>query len=315
MPVERRESAAAGAGTTDSQDGHMAFQRSSWLKYGFVGPTLVLLIALNVFPLLYNVGLSFSDAELVGGARGLVGGANYGEVFTEGNFAGALRTTALFVFCAVTIELALGFCLALALQAPFRGKPVLVTLLLAPMMLSPAVMGLYWNLILNANYGILNQVLGAVGLPQPKWLNDYKFISILMVDVWMWTPFMMLISLAGLNAIPRYVYEAAEIDRAGRWTVFWRITLPMCFPLLLLAVLFRATDALKMFDLVMAITGPNDAATQTVSALLYKVLFGDQKVGLGAAFACVVLVVVIALASVFTRYIGWIQRRQGRTQP
>ncbi len=99
-------------------------------------------------------------------------------------------------------------------------------------------------------------------LPQPQWLtdDDLKLVSILLVDVWMWTPFMMLISLAGLNAIPKYIYEAAEIDRAGRWMVFRTITLPMCAPLLGLAVLLRATDALKQFDLVMAITGPNDAA-------------------------------------------------------
>ena len=115
-----------------------------------------------------------------------------------------------------------------------------------------------------------------------------------------------------LNAIPGYIYEAAEIDRASMWTVFRRITLPMCAPLLFLAVLFRMTDALKQFDLVMALTGPNDASTQTLSALLYQLTFGNQKVGLGSAYACVVLVVVIALASVFTRYLDWLAKKQGR---
>ena len=172
-------------------------------------------------------------------------------------------------------------------------------------MLSPAVMGLYWSLILNGNYGLLNQVLGIFHLPEPQWLTDrdLKFASILLIDVWMWTPFMMLIALAGLQAIPPYIYEAAEIDRAGRWTVFRRITLPMCAPLLGLAVLFRATDAMKQFDVVMEVSGPNDAATQTLSTLLYQVIFRDGKVGLGSAYACTVLVVVIALATVFTRYI------------
>src|SRR5262249_57885458 len=132
---------------------------------------------------------------------------------------------------------------------------------------------------------------------------------ILLVDLWMWTPFMLLISLAALHAIPRQLYEAAEIDRAGRFTVFRRITLPLVAPLLGLAVLLRATDALKQFDLVMAITGPNDAKTQTLSTLLYQVVFRNGKVGLGASFACVVLVIVVILATLFTRYLERLQRR------
>jgi multiple sugar transport system permease protein len=284
--------------------------RASRLGWWLVAPTLVLLIGFNVFPLLYNVVLSFSDADLTGGPRSGVGGANYDRVFGDPLFAGALRRTALFVLAAVGAELVLGFALALALVRDFRGKHAVLTALLVPMMLSPAVMGLYWGLILNGNYGIVNQMLGAVGLPQPQWLTDrdLKFWSIVLIDVWMWTPFMMLIALAGLSAIPPSVYEAAEIDRAGRWRVFTRITLPLTAPVLGLAVLFRATDALKQFDLVMATTGPNDAATQTLSTLLYQVVFRDGKVGLGSAFACTVLVVVIALATVFTRYIDRLQR-------
>jgi multiple sugar transport system permease protein len=291
------------------------------LGYAFVAPTLAFLVLFNVYPLLYNIVLSFTDAKLSGGAWDWVGGRNYARVFAANHaeYPGALRTTALFVACAVTIELLLGFALALALKRPFRGKTAVLTLLLTPMMLSPAVMGLYWTLILNSDYGILDQGLGALGLPQPRWLIDtawapgWKFVSIVLVDVWMWTPFMMLIALAGLNAIPPHLYEAAEIDRASTWTTFRRITLPLCAPLLILAVLLRATDALKQFDLVMAMTGPNEGTTQTVSALLYQIEFKDGKVGLGSAYACVALVVVIALATVFTRYLDWLARRQGRT--
>ncbi len=281
------------------------------LKWGFVGPTLLFLVAFNVFPLLYNVVLGFTNAELVGaGARG-VGGANYARVFSDPQFADALRLTALFVFSAVGLELLIGFGVALALQGEFKGKGAVLTALLVPMMLSPAVMGLYWNLILNGNYGLLNQALGALGLPEPQWLTDkaLKLPSILAIDVWMWTPFMLLIALAGLSSIPRSIYEAAAIDRAGRWTVFRRITLPMTAPLLGLAVLLRTTDALKQFDLVMAVTGPNDAATQTLSTLLYQVVFRDGKVGVGSAYACLVLVVVVAVATVFTRYLDFLRGR------
>ena len=270
------------------------------LKYAFVGPALLLLIALNIFPLFYSLFLSFTNAELSGGAATFVGTANY--------------TTATFVCLAVAIEVSLGYALALCFRAPFRGKSVMLAVLLVPMMLSPAVVGLYWNVILNGNYGILNQILGALGAGQPQWLTDpdLKLYSLLLIDVWMWTPFMMLISLAGLNAIPKHLYEAAVIDRATPWTIFRRITLPLSAPMIFLAVLFRATDALKQFDLVMALTGPNDGATQTLSALLYQVVFRNYKVGLGAAYGLVILVFVIALSSVFIRYIQRVQASQGR---
>lgn len=291
------------------------------IKWGFVAPVLALLILFNVFPLCWNVVLSFTDADLSGGDWQWVGGRWYGRIFSGAEagpqyalYANALRTTALFTVLAVAIELALGFVLALALKDRFRGKTAVLTVLLVPMMLSPAVIGLFWSHLLNGNHGILNQMLGGIGLPTPQWLTDpdWKFTAILLVDVWQWTPFMMLISLAGLNAIPPYLYEAAEIDRASRWTVFRRITLPLCAPLLMLAVLLRATDALKQFDLVMSMTGPNDASTQTLSALLYQVMFQGGKVGLGSAYACIVLVLVIALATVFTRYLDWLAAKQGR---
>jgi multiple sugar transport system permease protein len=281
------------------------------IRWAFVAPTLILLIAFNVFPLVYNVVLAFTNAQLVGGTTRGIGGANFARVFAEPEFAGAVRLTALFVLLAVSLELVLGFTVALALRRDFRGKTVVMTALLVPMMLSPAVMGLFWNLILNGNYGILNHALAALGLPQPEWLTTgaLKFTSMLMIDVWMWTPFMILIALAGLNSIPPAIYEAAEIDRASAWTVFRRITLPLCAPLLGLAVLLRTTDALKQFDLVMAITGPNDESTQTLSTLLYQVTFRDGKIGLGSSFACVVLVIVIAVATVFTRYMDGLRRR------
>lgn len=293
---------------------------SALLRWGLIGPALALLLAFNVYPLVYNVVLSFTNADLTGSAWEWVGTRNYSTVFSDKSYAAkygaALRTTGLFTIAAVTIELILGFLLALALKRPFRGKTAILTVLLVPMMLSPAVMGLFWNLLFDGSYGPLNQLLGLLGVPtseQPVWRTDWKFLCLLVVDVWMWTPFMMLIALAGLNAIPTSLYEAAEIDRASAWRVFSRITLPLCAPLLGLAVLLRATDALKQFDLVMAITGPDDAATQTVSALLYKITFGSGKVGLGSAYACIVLVVVIAVATLFTRYLDWLARRQGRS--
>lgn len=280
----------------------------------FVWPAIALLLAMSIFPLLYDVVLSFTNADLSGGDSVGVGVSNYSRVFSGQKFSGSITTTAQFVVLAVGLELVLGFLLALALNGKIWGKSVLMTILLVPMMLCPVVLSLFWKLILNGNYGVFNQMLEGVGLPAPQWLTDnsLKFLSVLLIDVWMWTPFMMLISMAGLSAIPSSIYEAAEVDRASRWTVFRRITLPMAAPMLGLAVLLRTTDAIKQFDLVMAITGPNDKTTQTVSALLYQVVFRDYKVGLGASYGVVVLVAVIAVATLSVRYIQHIQGGAGK---
>ena len=284
------------------------------LGWAFVLPALIFLVIFNVYPLFSNVVLGFTNSELTGGTSEWVGGRNFHRVFSDGKYAAAMRTTALFTVAAVAIELALGFVLALALHREFKGKTVMLTVLLIPMMLPPAVMGIYWNFLFDGDYGAINQLLHAVGFVNPpQWRTDpaLKLWAVLAVDVWMWTPFMLLISLAGLGSVPRHLYEAAEIDRASAWMVFRRITLPLCAPLLVLAALLRATDALKQFDLVMAITGPNDGATQTLSTLLYQTMFSNQRIGLGAAYACVVLVLVIALAIGVTRALERI--RAGRS--
>ena len=287
---------------------------SNRLGWAFVLPALIFLVIFNVYPLFSNVVLGFTNAELTGGTWEWVGGRNFHRVFSDVKYAAAMRTTALFTMAAVAIELALGFVLALALHRDFKGKTATLTLLLIPMMLPPAVMGIYWNFLFDGDYGAINQLLHAVGFANPpQWRTDpaLKLWAVLAVDVWMWTPFMLLISLAGLGSIPKHLYEAAEIDRASPWMVFRRITLPLCAPLLVLAALLRATDALKQFDLVMAITGPNDGATQTLSTLLYQTMFSNQRIGLGAAYACVVLVLVIALAIGVTRALERI--RSGRS--
>lgn len=296
----------------------MAYGQDRLMKYGFIAPAILLLIAMNVFPLFYSIYLSFTDATLSGNALSFNGLCNYRQIFaetTDNRYADAIRLTAKFVFWAVALELLIGYTLALALRDRFPGKAVILTIFLVPMMLSPAVMGLFANLLFNEQFGVLNRTLETVGISNPPhWLTgaDVKFWTILLIDIWMWTPFMLLIAMAALHSIPRHIYEAAAIDRASRWTVFRRITLPMSAPLLGLAALLRTTDALKQFDYVMAVTGSNDPATQTLSTLLYQIIFKNFKTGLGCAYACIILVVVIALASVFIRYIDHLQQNRGR---
>jgi multiple sugar transport system permease protein len=279
--------------------------------YALVIPAIALLIAVNIFPLLYTIWLSFHEINLLSGTSRFNAGANFGRVFSDPAYASAIRTTALFVVLAVSIELVLGYVLALAIHRKFPGKTVVLTIMLIPMMLSPAVMGLFWGHLLSEQSGMLNQLLGALGIAGPRWQDSpgARFAAVVLIDVWMWTPFMMLISLAALGSIPNYIYEAAEIDRASRWLVFRRLTLPMCAPLLGLAVLLRVTDALKQFDIVMAVVGPNDATTRTLSVLLYQRTIQEFNIGIGAAYALVVLVIVIALASLCVRYLDRLARR------
>lgn len=289
-----------------------------FIKWALVAPTLIFLIAMNLFPLVYNVTLSFTNADLSRPEkRTSVQTKNYDRLFDpekSEDQRSALRNTASFVICAVSIELVLGFIVALALHRVGWGKSIWMTILIIPMMLSPAVIGMFWNHILDAQHGILNQLLGALHLPQPRWTTDksIQFWTIVLIDVWMWTPFMMLISLAALGSIPKSIYEAAEIDRGGAWYVFRRVTLPMCAPLLILAVLLRVTDALKQFDLVMAITGPTNSSTRTLSTQMYQEMIQSGRIGRGSAFSLVVLVIVIALATLFTRYMAYLKRSQGR---
>lgn len=274
----------------------------------FVFPTLLLLVALNVFPLVWSLGLSFTeyDASDPQTPPRFVGGENYGAALADPDVFRAFHVTAGYVAAAVAIQFVLGFSLALLLNRPFRGRGLVVTLLLVPTMLSPIVVGLFSKLLLEPNYGLVNSALEALGVASPpEWLTDPAWIwpSLVLVDTWQWTPFVMLLSLAGLSAIPPHLYEAAAIDRASGFFRFTRITLPLAGPLLLLAVLFRAVDAFKLFDLVMVLVGKDQALTQTLSISLYLEAFASWNTGTASAMAYLVLVLVVALSNLTIRYL------------
>jgi multiple sugar transport system permease protein len=206
----------------------------------------------------------------------------------------------------------IGFGLALLLRAKFKASGLITTLILIPMMLSPVVVGVFWKLIYNPTYGIFNYLLGYTNAStSPNWLGDPKLAlwAIVIVDVWMWCPFVMLLCLSGLNAIPNYLYEAAAIDRASSWRQFWKITLPQVAPLLLVAVLFRSIEAFKAFDLVMGLTGGGPgSATETVSVALYRLAFlGQFNTGKSSAVAYVVLIAIVGISNVYIRYLNKIK--------
>ena len=282
------------------------------LRKLFLWPTLALLILFNIFPLLYSLYLSFTDYSAIANKDpNWVGLQNYRDILGSNQLWIYFRNTGFYVVASVALETLVGFGLALLLRSKFRGSGLITTLILVPMMLSPVVVGLFWKLIYNPSYGIFNYLLGytsAVGATD--WLANPRLAiwGVVIVDVWMWSPYVMLLCLAGLSAIPDYLYEAAEIDRAGPFYTFWRITLPMVAPLLLIAVLFRTIEAFKTFDLVMGLTGggPGDS-TELVAVNLYRIAFPQWQTGKASALAYIVLVLIIGVSNVYVKYLNQIK--------
>ncbi len=278
-----------------------------WIAISFLTPTMLLLLFISIFPLVWSLYLSFTDWSVIKDANTApqwIGTANYLELLTDNRTWQRFVVTGQFVVPAVVIELLLGFGIALLLNRKFTGRGAIMTLLLIPMMLSPIVVALFWRFMMQGD-GVLNYyVVNLFGLEPILWLSD-RYVapwSLVIVDVWMWTPFMMLISLAGLSAVPNYLYEAAAVDRAGTWFRFRHITLPMVMPLLLIAIIFRTMDAYKLFDQAVVLTGGGPGRfTQTASMYLYDVAFGQFNTGEGSALGYIMLIVITALANLLIR--------------
>jgi multiple sugar transport system permease protein len=279
------------------------------LTHFFIWPTLVLLILINIFPLFYSLYLSFTDFSVISNQPPeWIGLENYQNILTKerDRYWHNFTVTGKYAVLSVGFQVVVGFSMAMLLREKFRGSGLLTTLILIPMMLSPVVVGLFWKLIFDPSKGIFNQVIypnNPTGGEQ--WLADPTLAlwAIVIVDVWMWSPFVMLLCLSGLGAIPDYLYEAAAIDRASSWFQFRRITLPQVMPLLLIAVLFRTIEAFKAFDLVMGLTGgtPGDA-TETIAVRIYREAFlGKFKTGESSAAAYIVLVIIIAISNLYIR--------------
>lgn len=269
----------------------------------FIVPTMLLLILMNIFPLIYSLYLSFTEYSIISTtAPHWVGLQNYRDILSDERFWENFAITGRYALYSVSLQMIVGFGMAMLLKEKFRGSGLLTTLILVPMMVSPVVVGVFWRNIFNPSIGILNPLLGYQNLETaPEWLVQYPLYSIVIVDVWMWSPFVMLLALAGLSAIPEYLYEAAAIDRASSWFQFWRITLPQVMPLLIIAVLFRTIEAFKQFDLVMGLTGGRPG-TETVSVRLYReALQGQFETGSSSALAYIVLVIIIAISNLYIR--------------
>ncbi|MEQ1770500.1 MAG: sugar ABC transporter permease [Devosia sp.] len=276
------------------------------IRNAFILPTIAFLVIFNIFPLLYSLGFSFTEfrASLNKPAE-FVGFANYSELLGDPAVWGNFTTTAAYVIVSVGGQMLVGFGLALLLNRPFPFKGLVTTLLMLPMMLSPAVVGLFWKLLYDPSWGPVNY---ALGLGKFEWLSNptNALFAVAITDIWMWSPFVMLLSLAGLSAVPKHLYEAAAIDRAGSWYTFRRITLPLVAPILLIALIFRTMEAFKAFDLPFVMS---TASVETVSIRLYQMAFQGWDTGKASALAYIVLIVVLCITNIYVKYLNKVKER------
>jgi len=273
----------------------------------FVIPTILFLIVFNIFPLLYSLGFSFTDFRAsTKDPVNFIGLKNYMDLLSDPNIWSNFTITAQYVIVSVIGQVIVGFGMALLLNRSFPMKGLITTLLLLPMMLSMAVVGLFWKLLYDPNFGIINY---ALGLGKLEWLGDpnIALYAVALTDIWMWSPFVMLLSLAGLSAVPKHLYEAASIDRASRLYTFFRITLPLVAPILLIAIIFRTMEAFKTFDLAYVMSG--QPTTEVVSIRLYKMAFQEWQTGKSCALAYIVLIMVLCITNVYVKYLNKAKER------
>ncbi|MEQ8449359.1 MAG: sugar ABC transporter permease [Nitratireductor sp.] len=273
----------------------------------FIIPTILFLIVFNIFPLLYSLYYSFTDFRAsTNAAANFIGLQNYRELLNDPFIWNNFVITAKYVIVSVAGQVIVGFGVALLLNRDIPFKGLITTLLLLPMMLSMAVVGLFWKLLYDPSFGIINY---ALGLGTFEWLAnpDMALYAVAITDIWMWSPFVMLLSLAGLSAVPKHLYEAAAIDRAGSLYTFFRITLPLVAPILMIAIIFRTMEAFKTFDLAYILT--SQPTTEVLSIRLYKMAFQEWQTGRSCALAYIMLIVVVAITNIYVKYLNKVKER------
>lgn len=277
-------------------------RRTGWL---LVAPTLIAILALSVFPLLYSLTLSFQRRDLQHPNEDrFVGLGNYAAALVDPRVHGAMVNTLLLVVGGILLQLIIGLALALIVIDELRGKRFFIPLLMLPVMMTPVVVALGWRILWDSQYGAINQVLGILARRDVDilWLTNRwtALFAILVTDVWQWTPFMFLILLAGLSAINPELYEAAALDGAGWWQEFREITVPGLAPVIAVAVIFRALDAFKIFDQIFMLTqGQPGTSTETISWYIYQVGYKFFNMGYAAAVSYLLVIFLTVAATIY----------------
>lgn len=280
----------------------------------FVLPAAITLLAITVFPLIFELRLAFMSWELTTSAPArFVGLQNFGKaLFRDQRFWNAMGVTMRLIVLGTSIQLVVGTGLALLLNRLRRSRTALVSLFLIPVMIAPVVAGFQFRMIYHDQFGPLNYIIELVTGGRWRgfaWIADPKvaLYAVMFTDIWQWTPFLMLIVLAGLQSISPEMYEAAEVDGASRRQTFGWVTLPLILPVIVIGILIRAMDSFKLFDIIYLVTGggPGDV-TETISFYTYLQGFKFFSLGYTAAMAFLQLIVITIIAQVFVRF----QKRQ-----
>lgn len=291
---------------------HAVARRESRAGWLFVLPAVGVLIVLNTFPLLYSLWLSFSRVNTSTGLEvGSTTLGNWRSLLGDGQFWGSVWFTLLFTLLAVAAEYVIGLALALLLRRPLAGGGFFRVIFALPMLLAPVAIGFMWRMLYDQSYGPINFVLKAVGLGSPAWLSDRHLavVSVVIMDIWEWTPLIFLLLLAGLQAIPTEVIEAARVDGATGFQVVSRVIMPMLAPVSVTAIFLRMIDSFQVFGQIFLLTG-GGPGTATTSTTLFGFFQGFQSfdLGYGAAIALALLVMVIVVSSLFLSFSRWMLR-------
>jgi multiple sugar transport system permease protein len=273
-----------------------------------LGPAVLYLLALSIYPTIYSLWIAFHNYSLY--RRDLVSFAgfdNFTDLLDSDVFKQSFAVTLIFAFSAVAIELALGFAIAVLLDRKMRAANVLRTLLIIPVLISPVAMGLTFRYIFAPTYGLLTYLMKSVHLPTADWTVSVTWALpvVIFADVWQWTPFVALIVLSGMQSVSTEVTEAAELDGLTEWQKLWRIVVPLIRPVLLVVVLIRLIDSIRMFDLVYVMTrGGPGSTTEVLSLFSYVTGFASGDMGSASAIAWVTVVLVNILVAIFLRFLS-----------
>jgi multiple sugar transport system permease protein len=278
------------------------------LKWIFLLPSVAILAFLSLYPFFRGIWMSLHSWPLAGREVEFVGMANYGELLSSERFLNALWNTAVFTGVSVTIEIVLGIALAMYLfSLSQRWRPLFRTIFIIPMVVTPIATGLMWRLMLNSRIGVINYLLESVGIAPPEWTSSplMAMATVITIDVWQWTPLVIMIVFAGLLSIPDTLYEAARVDGAPGWAIFRHITLPGIKYMVAIAAVFRLMRSFRSFDIIWLVTqGGPGTATEILNVYLYRVAFVFLKGGEAAALGLILLVITIVTALLLFRSAG-----------
>lgn len=266
-------------------------------------PAAIILFAVLVYPIFYTLQISFSKLDLATfTASEWVGFDNYAKVLRDERFWRSMQVTGIYLVFALPIQMILGFGIAYLINAPWKGRDVVRALFIIPMVVAPVVAGGVWRMILDPLWGLMNYGIGLLGFEPVDWLGtpSLAMATIVIIDTWRWTPFVILIATAALLALPKDVFEAADIDGANWWTKLWSIAFPLLMPIIAATFVVRWLGAVKMFDIALSATqGGPGGATNVINLFIYEQAFRSLRFAESSAMAVIILVVTMVLTGIF----------------